>query len=63
MLPMATRNLRRLDEAIRQAEFSRNLTLPLYPKQGQTIKHQHALYEHLEWRSTDANFLVLCEQA
>ena len=45
MLPMATRNLRRLDEAIRQAELSRNLTLPLYPKQGQTIKHQHTLYE------------------
>ena len=45
MLPMATRNLRRIDEAIRQAELSRNLTPPLYPKQGQTIKHQHALYE------------------
>ena len=45
MLPMATRNLRRLDEALRQAELSRNLTLPLYPKQGPTTKHQHALYE------------------
>ena len=45
MLPMATRNLRRLDEALRQAELSRNLTLPLYPKQGPTTKHQHALSE------------------
>ena len=45
MLPMATRNLRRLDEALRQAELSRNLTLPLYPKQGPTTNHQHALYE------------------
>ena len=45
MLPMATRNLRRLDEALRQAEFSRNLTLPFYPKLGPTTFHQHALYE------------------
>ena len=45
MLPMATRNLRKLDEAIKKAELSRNLKLPLYPKHGQTYKHQHAPYQ------------------
>ena len=45
MLPMATRNPRRLDEALRQAKLSRSLTFPLYPKQGPSANHQHALYE------------------
>ena len=45
MLPMATRNLRRFDEALWQAELSRSLTTPLYPKQGPSANHQHALYE------------------
>ena len=44
MLPMATRNLRKLDEAIKKAELNRNLNLPLYPKHGQTYNHQHAPY-------------------
>ena len=45
MLPMATRNLRRFDKALWQAELSRSSTLPLYPKQGPSTNHQHALYE------------------
>ena len=44
MLPLATRNLRRLDEAFRRAEMNRNPNLLLYPKQGRTYNHQHTLY-------------------
>ena len=45
MLPMATRNLRRLDDALWQAELGRSLTLPLYPKHGLSSNHQHVLYK------------------
>ena len=45
MLPMATRNLRRLDEALWQAELSRSSTLPLYPKKGPSTNHQHEFYK------------------
>ena len=44
LIPLATRNLKKLDEALRCAELNRNPNLPLYPKHCQTIDQQHTLY-------------------
>ena len=45
MLPLATRNLKRLGDALWQAELSRSPTRPLYPKHGSLPSHQHTLYK------------------
>ena len=45
MPPLATRNLKRLDDARWQAELSRSSTLLLYPKHGLSPSHQHLLYK------------------
>ena len=45
MLPLATRNLKRFDDALWQAELSCSSTVQLYPKHGLSPSHQHLLYK------------------
>ena len=45
MLPLAMRNLKRLDDALWQATLSCSSVFQFYPKHGLSPNHQHILYK------------------
>ena len=45
MIPLATRNLKRIDDVLRQVAFICSPGLLYYPKHGHSPDHQHTLYK------------------